>query len=436
MQQNSTPEVKKKQNRNLIIVISVIVIAFMFLFFAMESKPKAHVQKEQVEFASPIKHVDAESALIEKAETRLAIAEKNTENLKKEVAELSRDKKEQEKNQPKEQEQVTLLTNRVMELEKKLTQTPTTASTQNYTGTIFPSPNQQETSGKNHEVLMTQGIRDDDIILAPSVDAQTVPLKNPETYVPPGTFVKAVTLGGADASAAVNAQANPTPMLFRIIEDGTMPNNKKSRLKGCLATAAVMGDISSERGMARLETLSCIDPDSNRITDMSVEGTVFGSEGKNGIRGTPIWREGALLQRAFVSGSLSGFAKGLSQQYTVNSVSPLGNTQTISGGDVFKYGAAGGASNAMEKLADYNIQRAEQYHPVLQLSAGTTVDLVFLKGFYLDGQKHDDTKQSNVNLNTVQTTGQTVDETKSLQLPLTPEQIKRLKEHEAELSKL
>jgi conjugal transfer pilus assembly protein TraB len=48
----------------------------------------------------------------------------------------------------------------------------------------------------------------------------------------------------------------------------------------------------------------------------------------------------------------------------------------------------------MDKLADYNIRRADQYHPVIQLTAGTVVDLVFLKGFYLDGQKHDEKKDT------------------------------------------
>ena len=43
----------------------------------------------------------------------------------------------------------------------------------------------------------------------------------------------------------------------------------------------------------------------------------------------------------------------------------------------------------MDKLAEYNIKRAEQYHPVIQLSAGTVVDIVFQEGFFLDGKKHD-----------------------------------------------
>ena len=88
-------------------------------------------------------------------------------------------------------------------------------------------------------------------------DSSIRPLKNPLTFVPAGTFVRAIALGGADASAGVTSQANPTPMLFRLLDKGTLPNHHESQLKNCIATAAVMGDVSSERGEIRLERLSC-----------------------------------------------------------------------------------------------------------------------------------------------------------------------------------
>ncbi|MCP3682585.1 MAG: hypothetical protein GY861_07845, partial [bacterium] len=273
----------------------------------------------------------------------------------------------------KEQEKINRLIDRIIDLEKVLGQNRLAAS-QGISGNTFPSgPGEQGgINGYSSQVLMTQGIRDDAVDLAPNPydpdqNFSDVPSKNPKDYVPSGTFVKAVALGGADASAAVNAQSNPQPMLFRIIENGTMPNNKKSRLKGCLATAAVVGDISSERGFIRLETLSCVEPGTNKIIDLNVEGTVFGPEGKSGIRGIPMWREGKLLQRAFVAGALSGLSSGITQKYTQTSISPLGTIKSLSSDtkDILQYGAAGGLGTAMEKLADYNIKRAEQYHPVL-----------------------------------------------------------------------
>ena len=79
-------------------------------------------------------------------------------------------------------------------------------------------------------------------------------------------------------------------------------------------------------------------------------------------------------------------------------MSPLGTVQSMSNDvkDILGHGAAGGLGNAMEKLADYNIRRAEQYHPVLQLSAGTVVEIVFLRGFYLSENKQNDQHRSNL----------------------------------------
>lgn len=429
--ENSIEETKKKQIRNFTLVLIGLMCALGFLYYVIAggSKAKKEVQAEKTEFASPIKHIDAGSVLIERTETRLAKAEKTTEVLQRSVEELNREKLKQALEALQEQEKITTLINRITELEKK-------AATPAVAPAAFPiAPGQPgSTEGQNQEILMTQGIRDDAITLAPSEDAISIPTKNPKDYVPSGTFVKAVTLGGADASAAVNAQSNPQPMLFRIIEDGTMPNNQKSRLKGCLATAAVVGDISSERGFIRLETLSCVEPDTSRVIDLNVEGTVFGPEGKGGIRGIPMWREGALLQRAFAAGALSGLASGLSQKFTKTSISPLGAVQTTSSDvkDILGQGAAGGLGNAMEKLADYNIRRAEQYHPVLQLSAGTVVDLVFLKGFYLIDPKNEGIQNKSFNTSNVESKANNL--SNMPRLTITPEQAARLNSRTAELN--
>jgi conjugal transfer pilus assembly protein TraB len=428
--ENSIEATKKKQLRNLAIVAIVFLGGLGILYFMISESKATGIerQQEKAEFASPIKHVDAGSILIEKTEARLAQAEKITEGLQKNIEELNNEKIKIEQEKTIEQQKSDSLIKRLDEIEKKVTAPPV-----NFTGTAF-SGQPGVVDGQNQNVLMTQGIRDDAISLSQAEDYLSIPKKNIHDYVPSGTFVKAVALGGADASAAVNAQSNPQPMLFRIIEDGTMPNNQKSRLKGCLATAAVVGDISSERGFIRLETLSCVEPNTNRVIDLNVEGTVFGPEGKSGIRGTPMWREGALLQRVFAAGALSGLANSVSQKYTQTSISPLGAIQTTSSEvkDILARSAVSGLGNAMEKLADYNIKRAEQYHPVLQLSAGAIVDLVFLKGFYLSDEKGEVIQNKVTNPNNSEARVSNLNNMP--QLTITPEQSERLKERQAELN--
>ena len=78
---------------------------------------------------------------------------------------------------------------------------------------------------------------------------------NPAHYVPSNTSVRAVILGGADADASVNGQSkNNGVMLFKFLEDGTLPNGQRSRLRGCRVSANSYGDISSERAFATTVT--------------------------------------------------------------------------------------------------------------------------------------------------------------------------------------
>ena len=207
-------------------------------------------------------------------------------------------------------------------------------------------------------------------------------VKNPMNYVPPGTFAQAVLLSGADANAGVTGQTDTVPVTMRILNNGTLPNGKHSSLKGCFVTAAVYGDASSERGQIRLQRLSCVRE--GRIIDVAVEGTVNDMGGSDGIRGHPVMRNGKMLWNAGFSGVLSGIGSAAQQSLTTQSISPLGSTNSVPPGKVFEYGAYGGANTALSKLADYYIKLANLYHPIIQIHAGSEVNIVFLKGFALD----------------------------------------------------
>lgn len=388
-------DIKHRQYIILTMVVGLIVIVGTAFYILTSGKRSNDVKSKTVDaagFVSPIENINSQSIWIERAQNQLKEQQQQTEELKKSIAQLKEDKSQVE-NDPKYQslkEQVDLLQKSLDE--KNIPNTKTMPGSQAYAGTVFPTePGAELSQGPNAPIMVeATGIDNDELELKPSGSAR--PRKNSDTFVPAGSFAEAIMLGSADASAGVNGSANPSPLLFRIIADGTLPNHQKSHLKDCVVTAAVVGDISSERGQIRLERMSCTFPN-GEIVEQPVQGTIFGMDGKNGVRGNPVWREGALLGRAAVAGTLSGIGSGIAQTYTTNSISPLGTTQTVTSSDIFKYGAAQGASNAMSKLADYNIRRAEQYHPVIQLSAGQSVDVVFLKGFYLDGRNSEETKR-------------------------------------------
>ena len=206
---------------------------------------------------------------------------------------------------------------------------------------------------------------------------------NPDHYVPSGTFVRAVVLGGADADASVNGQAkNNGVMLFKLLQPGTLPNGQRSHLQGCFVTASSYGDISSERAYVVLDKLSCAQK-GMPIIDKAVTGWAFFG-GKVGIKGQPLMRDNKVMQWAGISGAMSGIASAAQYSQSVQSISALGSATTVPSGSIAPYAAYGGAAKAAEVLSSYYVKRAEQYHPVIQVGSGNLVTIVFKDGFYLE----------------------------------------------------
>ncbi|BBW89429.1 MULTISPECIES: TrbI/VirB10 family protein [Klebsiella pneumoniae complex] len=196
-------------------------------------------------------------------------------------------------------------------------------------------------------------------------------------YVPTGTFSNAIVVEGADASASVRGSENLVPMQFKLTGLAHMPGNQRlDKLANCFVTAAVYGDISSERALPQLQRLSCII--NGKHIDQEVKGHVA-FYGKNGIKGVPVMRNGKILGLAFAAGALSGLGQSVSQ--VGQTVAGVGATTSISGGDVARSSIGGGVSSASNKLADYYIERSEQYHPIIPIGAGNRIEVVFIEGF-------------------------------------------------------
>ncbi len=210
-------------------------------------------------------------------------------------------------------------------------------------------------------------------------------------WLPAGAHAEAVVLAGVDASAGVSSQGDPRPVLMRITgpawtaaEDGTA---LQVDVDGCTVTGAAHGDLSSEKVYVRFRTMTCAGPEPGTVVETDVAGFVAGS-GKTGVRGPVVSREGALVEKAFLAGVVSGLGQGVSQAFQPQAVATgTGAAVANTGlGDIGRAGLGAGASSAGQKVADYMIRRAEQYQPVVQLQAGTKVTLVFLEGARIDGR--------------------------------------------------
>ena len=211
-------------------------------------------------------------------------------------------------------------------------------------------------------------------------------------WLPAGAHAQAVVLAGVDASAGISSQGDPRPVLMRVTgpawtaaEDGTA---LQVDIDGCTVTGAAHGDLSSEKVYVRFRTMTCAGPHPGTVVETEVAGFVAGS-GKTGVRGPVVSREGALVEKAFLAGMISGVGQGVAQAFQPQAVATGAGGAAVANtalSDIGRAGLGAGASSAGQKVADYMIRRAEQYQPVIQLQAGTRVTLVFLEGARIDGR--------------------------------------------------
>ena len=85
-----------------------------------------------------------------------------------------------------------------------------------------------------------------------------------------------------------------------------------------------------------------------------------------------------------------GFGGRASQYFTAPASATMGGlttTQRSEAGDILGQGLGKGVGKASDRLSKYLIDRAEQYQPVVSISSGLEVELVFHKGVYIDGRK-------------------------------------------------
>ena len=208
--------------------------------------------------------------------------------------------------------------------------------------------------------------------------------KTVESYVPAGTYVSGILTSGVVASTSTEAQGNPMPIMVRLVGRGTLPRGFKSDLKDAVLMGSCYGDLSSERALCRLHKLSLTERN-GEIFESPVEGWIMGEDGRPGLKGDVVDRAGKVAREALAAGILSGMA-GFFQQQASSSYSPatlVSPQKRLEAGDVLKGGAASGAGNALEKLADFSIRRAEQMQPVILVASGRRVDIVFKEGIDL-----------------------------------------------------
>jgi conjugal transfer pilus assembly protein TraB len=200
----------------------------------------------------------------------------------------------------------------------------------------------------------------------------------------PVSYTRAVLLGGLAAPTGGQAQSNPVPVLLRLADLAVLPNGFRSQVKDCLVVAEGWGDQSAERAYIRTVLLSCVLLD-GRVVEVPIKGSIFGEDGMNGINGTLVTKQGAILTNALLAGIASGIGTGITAATTTVSTSPLGSVQVPSSDatSILKQGLGTGVGRALDRLSQYYISLAEKTFPVIEVRPGRFVNMALNQGVAL-----------------------------------------------------
>jgi conjugal transfer pilus assembly protein TraB len=204
--------------------------------------------------------------------------------------------------------------------------------------------------------------------------------ENTYGYIPTGSFVKGVLLTGIDAPTGGMGRGNPEPVLIHIVDYTFLPNWYLFDIKGCFAKGEAFGELSTERVKIKVDNISCIKRD-GKIIDAHVDAWVQDVDGKLGLAGHVVTKQGSIIARTLIASFIEGIAKAFNPQNQLNLLYPtVGGTQALNLKTSIEQSLASGASEALSSLAQYYMNLVKQTFPVVEIGAQRECYIVFLRG--------------------------------------------------------
>ena len=210
----------------------------------------------------------------------------------------------------------------------------------------------------------------------------------PDMFLSAGSIISGTLITGLDAPTANQSKQDPFPALLRIKHEAILPNRYRMDIRECFLIASGYGDLSSERAYMRAERISCVKKDGG-IIETAMDAYSVGEDGKAGIRGRLVSKNGQLIAMTLLSGFVSGISQAFAPQsvqtfQTGNSPSSQQQFQWPSPEAVAGQAVMGGVSSAAEQIADYYLEMAKNIFPIIEIDAGRKVDFVMVRGMSLN----------------------------------------------------
>lgn len=201
-------------------------------------------------------------------------------------------------------------------------------------------------------------------------------------YLPAGSILTGTLITGMDAPTGKGARQEPFPALLRIKHEAILPNRFRADVRECFVIVGGYGDLSSERAYLRGESISCIRND-GKVVESSMESFTVGEDGKAGLRGRLVSKQGQMLAKAMMAGVMEGFAGAFgSSPVPTLSLEPTEKQlyQQAFSSEALQSGTVSGVGKALDRLAQFYIEQADGMFPVIEVDAGREVEIVMIRG--------------------------------------------------------
>lgn len=205
-------------------------------------------------------------------------------------------------------------------------------------------------------------------------------------YMPAGSIITGTIVSGMDAPTGQAARQNPFPSLIRIKHEAILPNRYRADVRECFALLGGYGDLSSERAYLRGETFTCIRED-GKVLEAKFEAYAVGEDGKAGLRGRLVSKQGQLLAKSLTAGVLQGFSSAFNNvpvpTLALNDGENTSNQQLYQqafSSEALQSGAVSGVGKALDRLAQFYIDQAEAMYPVIEIDAGREIEIILVSG--------------------------------------------------------
>lgn len=220
-----------------------------------------------------------------------------------------------------------------------------------------------------------------------------------KNYLPAGTTISFVSVAGMNAPT--NAIANNAaggelmPTLLRVRGKAILPNKNEYDLQDCVIVASGYGQMADERAILRTDKMSCISP-TGQTTEVAIKGTVFGEDGKPGMRGRMVSMNGKVIAQMVKIGAIQTLGNMLvsaaahydfkngHEKITNNGVMSVGSGNNESMADAIAKDGAAGLNDTFNRIAGIYEQYAQQTFPMIEVSPGRKGEIVLTQGIEID----------------------------------------------------